>query len=99
VHRRRLVLVAVTTAVLAACGGVDRGGSRDDIIEQMRNQGIEADVECVGHVLDGYTDSALEDIDEQLKEPTSTDPQTVQFLAALKACEAVTTTTTTTAAP
>ena len=33
----------------------------------MRNQGLEADVECVGHVLDGYSDSELKDIDKQLR--------------------------------
>ena len=83
-----------TAAVLVACGGVDRGGSRDDIIEAMRNQGLEADVECVGHVLDGFSDSALKTIDEQLRQPTSTDPQTMQFLEALRACTSPTTSTT-----
>jgi hypothetical protein len=82
-----------TAAVLVACGGVDRGGSRDDIIEAMREQGLEADVECVGHVLDGFSDSALEAIDDHLQEPTITDPQTQQFLEALRACTPPTTTT------
>ncbi len=79
-------LVFAATAVLVACGGVDRGGSRSDIVKAMSNQGLAADVECVGHVLDGFSDSALEAIDEQLSEPTSTDPQTKQFLDALRDC-------------
>lgn len=52
----------------------------------MRNQGVEADVECVGHVLDGYTDDELKAINDQLADPSSTDPQTQQFLTALKDC-------------
>lgn len=82
-----------SAAVLVACGGVDRGGSRDDIIEAMRNQGLEADVECVGNVLDGFSDSALKAIDEELREPSSTDPQTMQFLDALRSCSPSTTVT------
>ena len=93
-HLRRAGFVFTTAVVLVACGGVDRGGSRDDIIEAMRHQGIEADVECVGHVLDGFSDSALKAIDEQLREPSSTDPQTMQFLEALRACTTPTTPTT-----
>ncbi len=79
-------MAATLAALLAACGGVDRDGSRDDIVEAMRNQGLEADVECVGHVLDGYSDQSLESIDDQLDEPVSTDPQTRQFLDALIDC-------------
>jgi hypothetical protein len=94
VHLRRAGFVTLTSAaLLVACGGVDRGGSREDIIEAMRNQGIEADVECVGHVLDGFSDSALKDIDDELREPSSTDPQTMQFLEALRACTPPTTAT------
>ena len=76
----------MVAATLVACSGVDRGGSRDDILESMRNQGLDGDVECVGHVLDGYSDDDLQTIDEQLGEPATTDPQTQQFLAALVAC-------------
>lgn len=86
-------MIFTTAAALAACGGVDRGGSRDDIIEEMRNQGLEADIECVSNVLDGFTDDALKAIDDQLGEPTSTDPQTMQFLDALRACTPPTTVT------
>ena len=94
VQLRRAGFVTFTSAaILVACGGVDRGGSRDDIIEAMRDQGLEADVDCVGHVLDGFSDGALEAIDEQLREPTSTDPQTLQFLEALRACTPPTTIT------
>jgi hypothetical protein len=91
--RRAGFVTFASAAVLVACGGVDRGGSRDDIIEAMRNQGLEADVECVGHVLDGFSDSALKAIDEELREPSSTDPQTMQFLDALRACSPPTTAT------
>jgi hypothetical protein len=100
VQRTWSSLIVLAMAIgLVACGGVDRGGSRSDIIEAMRNQGLEADVECVGHVLDGFSDSALKAINQQLREPASTDPQTLQFLDALRACTSTTTTTTTTAAP
>jgi len=79
--------VAITlTSLVAACGGVDREGSRDDIVEAMRNQGLEPDVECVDHVLDGFSDESLESIDDQLQDPTTTDPQTRQFLDALVDC-------------
>ena len=81
-------------AGLVACGGVDRAGSRNDIVEAMSNQGLEADVECVGHVLDGYSDSELKDIDTELRLPTSTDPRTKQFLDALKDCTPPATTAT-----
>lgn len=86
------MLLAAATA-LAACGGVDRGGSRDDIIEAMRAQGFAADAECVGHVLDGYSDSSLKAIDGQLRQPATTDPQTQQFLDALRACAPTSTST------
>lgn len=85
-----MLLTACT--LVSACGGVDRGGSRDDIIEQMRNQGLDPDVECIGNVLDGYTDDALGDIDDELDRPDSTDPRTQQFLDALRACTSPTTT-------
>jgi len=78
--------LATSAALIVGCGGVDRGGSRAAIVEEMRNQGIEADVGCVQHVLDGYSDSSLESIDDQLSKPTSTDPQTRQFLDALIDC-------------
>ena len=91
-------MVLTTAALAVACGGIDRGGSLDDIIEAMRNQGLEPDVQCVGHVLDGFSDGDLRDIDDQLRQPDSTDPQTRQFLEALRGC-ATPTTTPTTAAP
>lgn len=85
------LLAASLAALLAACGGVDRGGSRNDIVDAMRSQGFEADAECVGHVLDGYSDSSLEAIDDQLRQPTRTDPRTRQFLDALVDCSTPTT--------
>jgi hypothetical protein len=89
-------VVSTISIVLVACGGVDRDGSRDDIVDAMRNQGLEADVECVDHVIGGYSDSELEDIDDELRRPAITDTQTLQFLDALRGCG---TTTTTTAPP
>lgn len=101
-HLGRLGIVILTTATLTvACGGVDRGGSRDDIIEAMRDQGLDPDADCVASVLAGFSDDDLKGIDDQLGEPASTDPQTQQFLEALRACATPVTapSPTTTAAP
>lgn len=55
-------LVPTVLVVLAACGGVDRDGSRDNIVDELEQLGIDATPECVEGVLDQYSDDQLENI-------------------------------------
>jgi hypothetical protein len=60
------------TMSLAACGGVDREGTRDELIEQFDQMGVEADADCIDDALDAYSDDELEALDEALSEGNST---------------------------
>ena len=64
--KRTLITVAITGLTLTACGGVDRDGTRDNIVEGLAASGIEVSGECVDDALDQYSDDELEAIDEQL---------------------------------
>ena len=49
---------------LAACGGVDRAGSRDLYIKAVEDAGFTADAVCVDAALDEYTDDELEEFNK-----------------------------------
>lgn len=67
--KRLITLAATATAALAlvACGGVDREGSRDAIIESLEAQGITVDGDCIDGVFDKYSDDELLQWDEELQ--------------------------------
>jgi hypothetical protein len=73
--KRTTMLLGAACAALAltACGGgVDREGTRDELIDQLEQAGIEADGDCIDGVLDEYSDDELEDIDSTLEDGGST---------------------------
>lgn len=58
---------------LAACGDkVDRGGTRDNIVESFEDQGIKVDKQCVDDVLGQYSDDDLKKWDKEL-DPSNDD--------------------------
>ena len=65
---RFAVIAAVAGLALAACGGVDREGTRDNIVEQLADAGVEIDADCVDAALDKYSDDELESIDKTLSD-------------------------------
>jgi hypothetical protein len=86
---RTRIFVAVTTAAvgltLTACGGVDREGTRDELISQLEAEGVEIDGDCVDTALDKYTDDELTEIDDALADSEST-PESDALFAELIAC-------------
>ena len=60
---KQLLIALVGAAALVGCG-VDRDGTRDNIVDAMQENGIEVDSDCVDEVLDGYSDDQLEAIDD-----------------------------------
>lgn len=66
--RRVIALAAPFAAALAlvACGGVDREGTRDQIVESIEEAGGTVDEECIDTALDEYSDDELQDIDDAL---------------------------------
>ena len=53
-------LLAVGALGLAACGGVDRDGTRDQFVDDIEEMGGTADGDCVDRVFEGYSDEELE---------------------------------------
>ena len=86
---RTRILAAVATAAvgltLTACGGVDREGTRDELISQLEASGVEVEGECVDAALDKYTDDELTEIDEALGNGEST-PESDALLGELISC-------------
>ena len=86
---RTRILAAVATAAvgltLTACGGVDREGSRESIMESMEAAGFDADEACVESVLDGYTDDELTSINDAI-EANGTSPEAEDFAVKILDC-------------
>ena len=53
-------VIAIGALTLAACGGVDRDGTRDQFIKDMEELGGTADGDCVDAVFEGYSDDEIE---------------------------------------
>ncbi len=53
-------IVAIGALTLAACGGVDRSGTRDKFIEDMEEIGGTADGDCIDAVFKNYSDDEIE---------------------------------------
>jgi hypothetical protein len=84
--KHALIVLAAATA-LVACG-VDRDGTRDNVVEALEEAGIEVDSDCVDTVLDGYSDDQLEAIDE---DESGTSPESQALFAELLTCVPATT--------
>ncbi len=69
---RKLLIVLAATAGLVACGGVDREGTRDNIVDSYDSQGYTLDPDCVDDVLDEYSDHELKAIDDSFNSQQST---------------------------
>lgn len=54
---------------LAACsGGVDRDGTRENLVEAVEASGGTVDEECVDDVFDKYSDDELKDFDDEIND-------------------------------
>ena len=84
---KQLLIALVGAAALVGCG-VDRDGTRDNVVDAMQENGIEVDSDCVDSVLDGYSDDQLEAIDD---DETGTSPQSQALFAELMTCASATT--------
>ncbi|MFT4774203.1 MAG: hypothetical protein ACI9ME_001507 [Ilumatobacter sp.] len=63
--------VAVGALGLAACGGVDRDGTRDQFISDMQELGNTADGDCIDQVLAAYSDDDIEALSEGSENATT----------------------------
>jgi hypothetical protein len=74
---------------LSGCGGVDRAGTKKNILKGFAGSGIsEADQKCVADLIDKYSDSDLKKMDSAMSKDgaTSTDPLAVKFVGQTKEC-------------
>ena len=79
-------LATATVAVtLAACGGVDRDGTRKELVSSFEESGIEIDADCVDTVFEKYSDDDLQAIDETLGNNETT-AESDALLAAIFTC-------------
>jgi hypothetical protein len=53
-------VIAIGALTLAACGGVDRDGTRDQFIKDIEALGETADGDCIDEVMKDYSDDELE---------------------------------------
>lgn len=64
---------AAATMLLAGCGGVDRAGTKQKIIDGLQGQGLTTEqITCVSNTVDKFTDDELKQLD------ASTAPQSLQ---------------------
>lgn len=66
-----IALLAVGALGLAACGGVDRDGTRDQFISDMEEMGNTADRDCIDKVLSEYSDADIEGLSDGSKNETT----------------------------
>ena len=56
--------IALSALALAACGGVDRDGTRDKFISDMEEIGGTADGDCIDDVFRDYSDDEIKALSE-----------------------------------
>ena len=83
--KKLMITVVAVAGLLAGCGGVDRNGTRDNIIKSLKAAGVTADGKCVDGVLKAYTDDQLKSIDAQLKK-SDVSGQAGELLTSLNSC-------------
>jgi len=83
--KKTLLGAAAALTLLVACGGVDRAGTRDNIVKGLRTAGYNVDAKCIDDVLNKYTDDELTAIDKQLGKGDSTG-QAGELVTAAVAC-------------
>ena len=83
--KKPLLGAAAALTLLVACGGVDRAGTRDNIVKGLKASGINIDSKCVDDALNKYSDDELKAIDKQLGK-SDTSGQAGEFLVAVQGC-------------
>jgi len=83
--KKTLLGAAAALTLLVACGGVDRAGTRDNIVKGLKSSGINIDSKCVDDALNKYSDDELKAIDKQLGK-SDTSGQAGEFLVAVQGC-------------
>jgi hypothetical protein len=74
---------------LSGCGGVDRAGTKKNILKGFEGSGISADDQsCVANIIDKYSDSDLKKMDKALEKNATapTEPLALEFIAKTKEC-------------
>ena len=56
--------IALSALALAACGGVNRDGTRDKFISDMEEIGGTADGDCIDDVFRDYSDDEITELSE-----------------------------------
>ena len=74
-------VIAIGALTLAACGGVDRDGTRDQFISDLEADGITADGDCIDDVLKDYSDDEIEALSN-----SSDDARSLELATDLLAC-------------
>jgi hypothetical protein len=82
---KRLLIILAAAGGLVACGGVDRDGTRDNIVDGLEANGFDVDGDCVDSVLDGYSDDELKTIDEDLEDATNS-PESLALIEKILEC-------------
>lgn len=63
--KRIMAIAAVGAIALVGCSDkVDREGTRDLMVKQIEEAGLEVDGDCIDDVFDQYTDDELNDMDD-----------------------------------
>lgn len=84
--KKIMAMAVIGVGLLAACG-VDREGTRDNIIKSFEDQGLSIDKDCVDDALDQYSDDELEKMDDELeKNPDSPSDEAIEFANKVIAC-------------
>jgi hypothetical protein len=87
--RSLAVLVAAAAVGLSGCGGVDRAGTKKNILKSFEGSGIaKEDQTCVANLIDNYSDSDIKKIDSAFKVSATdpTDPAAKKFLGEVQGC-------------
>lgn len=85
--KKILAIAATCGALFASCGGVDRAGTRDQIVKSIEDAGGKADADCVDGVFDKYSDAELEAIDKEVgANATEVSDSATQLFAQLQEC-------------
>lgn len=88
-HMRKTLSVFIPFVAvlgLAACGGVDRDGTRDMIIDSIESVGGTADAGCIDDALGQYSDDELTTIDDALGSGSEPDAAASALLEDLMSC-------------
>jgi hypothetical protein len=84
--KRSAVLAVAVGLIAVGCGGVDREGTRDNLIEELSAAGVDMDADCVDAALDKLSDDELKAIDEM--DPSEPTPESEQLFADIFECAA-----------